>query len=91
MLDSSGNYSHKNERHKIAQSEVIELLEKQDKPLSVGEIAKMLEDDQKKISKDLNKMLQYKEVSFIEVDRFVAMEKYNCKHRMRLWFVDGDS
>jgi len=69
---------------------VIEILEKQNKPLSVGEIAILLNDNQKKISKDLNKLLQYKEVLFIEIDKFVALEKYNCKHRMRLYFVDGN-
>jgi predicted Zn-ribbon and HTH transcriptional regulator len=74
----------------MSQADVIELLEKMDKPLSVGEIAKLLNDNQKKISKDLNKMLKYNEVIFEEIDRFMAMEKYNCKKRMRLWSANGD-
>ena len=69
---------------------MIEILKKQEKPLSVGEIAKLLDDNQKKISKDINKMLQYKEVLFVEIDKGIALEKYNCKHRMRLYFVNGD-
>lgn len=73
----------------MGQSDVIKLLEKTEKPLSVGEIAKLLKDDQKKVSKDLNKMLQYREVDFLEIDRFEAQKNYNCKHRMRLWFTRG--
>ena len=69
---------------------MIEILKKQEKPLSVGEIAKLLDDNQKKISKDINKLLQYKEVLFVEIDKGIALEKYNCKHRMRLYFVNGD-
>lgn len=74
---------------KLGQREVINLLKKYDKPLSVGEIARILNDNQKKISKDINKMIQYKEILFIEIDKQTALEKYNCKHRMRLYFVDG--
>lgn len=66
---------------------MLDLLEKQDNPLSLGEIAKLLNDDPKKISKDLNKMLQYNEVCSIEIDRKKAMLHYKCKHRMRLYFV----
>ena len=74
----------------MGQREVIKILEKQDKPLSVGEIARLLNDNQKKISKDINKLLQYNEVLFVEIDKGIALEKYNCKHRMRLYFVDGN-
>ncbi len=74
----------------MSQSEIIDLLEKQEKPLSVGEISKLLDDNQKKISRCIAKMLKYDEIKFVEIDRIVAMEIYHCKHRMRLWFVDGD-
>lgn len=73
----------------MSQSEVIKVLEKSNEPLSVGQIAKILDDNQKKISKDLNKMLQYNEICFVEINKEIALEKYNCKHRMRLYFVDG--
>ena len=72
----------------MGQREVIKILENSDKPLSVGEISKILNDNQKKISKDLNKMLQYKEICFIEIDKDTALIKYNCKHRMKLYFVE---
>ena len=74
----------------MSQSEIIDLLEKESKPLSVGEISVLLNDNQKKISRCIAKMLKYDEIKFIEIDRFDAMLTYNCKHRMRLWFVDGD-
>ena len=66
---------------------MIEILEKASKPLSVGEISKILQDNQKKISRDINKLIQYKEVCFVEVDKDTALIKYNCKHRLRLYFV----
>jgi len=74
---------------KIGQSEVIKLLEKASEPLSVGQIATMLDDDQKKISNDLNKMIQYKEVKYKEITKEIALKKYNCKRRMRLYFTKG--
>ena len=72
----------------MSQRDVIKILEKAEEPLSVGEIAKILDDNQKKISKDINKMLQYDEVCFVEINKEVALEKYKCKHRMRLYFVE---
>ena len=74
----------------MSQSEIIDLLKKEVKPLSVGEIAILLDDNQKKISRCLAMMLKYNEVCFVEIDRIKAMEKYHCKRRMRLWFVDGN-
>ena len=73
----------------MSQSEIIDLLEKESEPLSVGEISKLLNDNQKKISKCLASMLKYNEVCFVEIDRLEAMKIHNCKHRMRLWFVNG--
>ena len=74
----------------MSQQDVIKILGKMKEPLSVSDIARLIDDDVYKISKELTKMLKYNEVAFIEIDRFEAMEKYNCKRRMRLWFIDGD-
>jgi len=74
----------------MSQSEIIDLLEKEEEPLSVGEISKLLDDNQKKVSRCLASMLKYHEVCFIEIDRIEAMKNHHCKKRMRLWFVDGD-
>lgn len=49
----------------------------------------MLDDNQKKISKDINKMIQYHEVEYKEITKELALKKYNCKRRMRLYFVKG--
>jgi predicted transcriptional regulator len=73
----------------MAQSEIIELLEKQTQPLSVGEIARLLGAVPTKISRDLNKLIQYHEVMYKEVDTKTAMEKYKCKRRMRIYFMEG--
>jgi hypothetical protein len=74
----------------MGQSDILRLLEKEQKPLPVGTIAKKLNECQKKISILLRKLLKYNEVDCIEIDRIEAMKKYKCKHRMRLWFVNGD-
>jgi hypothetical protein len=73
----------------MSQSDIIKLLEKEQEPLSVGTIAKKLKDNQKKISKCLSKMLKYSEVKYIEIDRIEAYEKFQCKRRMKLWFIKG--
>jgi len=80
----------------MSQSEIIDLLEKENKPLSISEIClllfgdKLTEGRKKNVSNCLTKLLKYNEVSFIEIDRIEAMELYHCKHRMRLWLIDGD-
>jgi len=73
----------------MGQTEIAEQLKKEDHPLSVGEISILLDDNQKKVSRCIARMLKYHEIKYIEIDRIIAMEKYKCKHQMRLWFVDG--
>lgn len=75
----------------MGQREVLNLLEKSKEPLSISEISKKINEHPNKISKHLSQMLKYSEVCFIEIDRLLAMEKYNCKRRMRLWFVDDSN
>lgn len=71
----------------MGQSEVIELLEKQEMPLSARQISDMLNDDYCKVSKDINKMLQYREVECLEINKDEAMIRFKCKRRMRLFYV----
>lgn len=73
----------------MGQSEVINLLEKKKKPLSCREIAILIGDDPHKVGKDLNKMIKYKEVYTLEIDKDKAYKDYNCKKRMRLYYVKG--
>ena len=66
---------------------MIKLLEKINRPLSAGEIAKLLDDNQKKISRDIKKLIQYGELLFKEVDKDTALIKYNCKHRLKVYYI----
>ena len=76
----------------MGQSEVLNFLEKRKgNKFSVGEIAKGLNDNQKKVSNDLNRMLQYNEVNFEEIDRIEAKKRYNCKRRMKIYSYKGGS
>jgi hypothetical protein len=72
----------------VAQRDVIELLERERRALSVGEISKLLGEVSFKISRDLNKLIQYHEVKYIEIDTKTAMEKYKCRRRMKIYYVD---
>lgn len=74
----------------MSQSNIIELLEKESEPLSMGEIADMLKANYSKVVKDINKMIKYKEIKYLEIDRLEAMKKYHCRRRMRLYFIDGE-
>jgi len=74
----------------MSQQNILDVLEKIGKPISVSEIAKLIDDECYKISKQLRRMLKYNEVCFVEIDRDEAMERYKCKHRMRLWIINGD-
>jgi hypothetical protein len=77
----------------MGQSEVLNVVEKAGKPLSLGEIAKELGYDvqarccHKGVSHAIAKLLKYRELKCIEIDRFQAKEKYNCDRRMRLYYV----
>jgi len=69
----------------MGQSDIIELLEGSDKPLSRSEIAIQLNESPQKISFLLNKLIKWNEIVFEEIDRLTAREKYNCKRRMNLY------
>lgn len=75
------------EENKISQTEVIEILEKADKPLSRTEIAEQLMEDVVKISHCLKRMLKYDEIKCIEINRKQAMKLYGCKRRMRIYYI----
>ena len=72
----------------MSQSEVLELLKKEIEPITVREMSIKLNDSYIKISKDINKMLKYKEVCFIEMDRVEALKKFKCKRRVRLFYIN---
>jgi hypothetical protein len=77
----------------MGQSEIIELLKKEIEPIGVKEITLKLTGDcslshYTKISNDINKMLKYKEVFYIEINRFEAMKRFKCKRRLRLYYIN---
>ena len=74
----------------MSQQNILDVLEKIGKPISVSEIAKLIDDECYKISKQLRRMLKFNEVCFVEIDKDEAMKRYKCKHRMRLWIINGD-
>lgn len=71
----------------MGQADIIDLLKKSGKALSRSEIAKELNQDPNSISFLLNKLINYGEVLFEEIDRLEAKEKYNCSRRMKLYKV----
>lgn len=71
----------------MGQDDVLKALKKINEPLSVGEIAVIIGCFPSEVSKDLNKLIQYKEVKFKEIDRIIAMSKYKCKRRMKIYYV----
>lgn len=71
----------------MSQQEVISVLEKFKKPMSRTEIANVLNQDIIMVSHALRRLVKGGEVKIIELDRHQAMERFHCKHRMRLYYV----
>lgn len=74
----------------MGQSEIIELLEKANKPLARCEICALLGEDGSKISHTLKKLVKYKEVKYVELDRSQIAEFYGGKkpkRRMKLYYL----
>ena len=74
----------------MGQQEIFELLEGRDEPLARREIAELLEITEISVSLIIRKLLKHNDVDFIELDKNEAMRKFNCKRRMRLYFVKKD-
>jgi len=71
----------------MGQAEIIDLLKEMRKPVSRREIAIALGEDPNKVSVHLKKLITFKEVNWIEIDRKVAMKKYHCSRRMKLYYI----
>lgn len=64
-------------------------MEKQKEPVPVSMIAKALNDRRDKVSHKINLLLKTGEIKFIEIkDTKETMERFNCKHRIRLYFIE---
>ncbi|MFA6074037.1 MAG: hypothetical protein WC758_08020 [Candidatus Woesearchaeota archaeon] len=75
----------------MGQGDILELLEKEssiENPLSIREIAnKINEKNVNKIFRDIKKLLHYKEIDYLEIDKETANIKYKSKRRLRVYFV----
>ena len=71
----------------MTQEEVYEVLKKEKRPLSRAEIAKLLNDDPTHVSHSINRLIKSKYIKIIEINQYQAMEKYNCRRRMRLYYI----
>lgn len=71
----------------MGQAEVIEVIEKSELPLSLNEITQKLNGEPKpKISKTLKRLIKFKEIQVIELNKFLAMKFFNYNRRMCLYF-----
>lgn len=71
----------------MGQAEIVNYLKAQKEPKSRSEIAEALKQQPTKISASLKKMIRLKEIKFKEIDRIKALELYNCKRRMRVYYI----
>lgn len=71
----------------MSQADVLRVLNKKKKPLSCLEISKILGDDLVHVSHLLSKLIKHRDIKVIEIDKEEARKKYNCKQRMRLFYV----
>ena len=69
------------------QQEIIELLKKEKKELSLKQIAERLHADPSHVTKRISKLIFYREIKFIEIDKDKALKLYHCKRRMRLYYL----
>lgn len=71
----------------MSQEEVLSALEKFKRPLSRTEIASVINRDKRIVTHAIGKLIKSNEIKIIEINREQAMEKYNCRRRMRLYYV----
>lgn len=71
----------------MAQEEVIQILKKENKPLSRTEIADKLGMDKLRVSHAIQRLEKGNDIKIIEINRQQAMERYHCKRRMRLYYL----
>lgn len=75
---------------KIGQEEICNILEKVGKPLSRVQIAELLGESPDKVSKLVHRLIEIKEIKFIEVSRIKAKKLLGDKaplRRLRLYYI----
>lgn len=72
----------------MGQQDIFDILKKSDKALSGSEIASQIDINPKLVFVQLTKLLIRGEIKCIEINSDEALVKYNCKRRMRLYFLE---
>lgn len=72
----------------MSQEQIIQLLEKERKPLTLNQICLNLNQDKSKICKQLKKLVHYHEVSYTEIDRNEARQfGGKIKRRIKIYHM----
>jgi TusA-related sulfurtransferase len=71
----------------MSQEEILDVLQKEKKALSRGEIAKLLGDDPVHVSHSIARLIKNHQIKIIEINHVQAIERYNIKRRMRLYYI----
>lgn len=71
----------------MSQEDILNVLKKYNKPMSRSEIAKVLSDDLVHVSHLIFKLIKSNHIKIIEIDRYEAMKRCNCKKRTRLYYI----
>lgn len=70
----------------MGQQEILNLLEKEGKPMAAREIAAALEETTSKVLMRISCMLDGGDISCIELDRVLAALHFKTKRKMRLYY-----
>jgi repressor of nif and glnA expression len=71
----------------MGQEEILQVLEKNKKPMSRGQIANELSFDKVAVSHSICKLLKSKEIKCQEISCEQAMKYYGCHRRMLIYYV----
>lgn len=71
----------------MGQSEILDILEREKKPLSRTQIAKFLHQDVTLVSRVIARMIKNESVKIVEISREQAKVMFNCRRRMRMYYV----
>jgi hypothetical protein len=71
----------------MSQQDIINVLRKNKRPMSRGEIAKELGHDETLVSHSIKRMVKGRDIKTIELNRYQAMDWYHCKRRMKIYYV----
>lgn len=71
----------------MGQEEILNVLSKSRVPLSAEEIAKEINSTTIKVCMDISQLLKFHEIECIELTRQLAYKFFNCKRKMRLYYI----